>query len=75
MDVVGQRLGAGGFYRIGAIRQHSAQDLDHLAIAAGLTFQLALHAPHGNGQVPLLERRPIAQSAGLELPPEIRTLT
>ena len=65
MDVVGQRLGAGGFYRIDAIRQHRAQDLDHLAIADGLALQLTLHTPQGGGQVPLLERRPIAQSAGL----------
>ncbi len=62
MDVVGQRLGTGGFDGIDPIRQHRAQDLDHLPIAAGLALQLALHTPDGDRQVPLLERRPVAQS-------------
>lgn len=49
MDVVRQRLGAGGLYRIDAIRQHSAQDLDHLPVAAELAFQLAPYTPQGDG--------------------------
>ena len=38
MDVVRQRLGAGGVDGVQAIGEHGAQDLDHLPIAAGLAF-------------------------------------
>jgi hypothetical protein len=47
MNVVGQRFGAGGFHRINPIGQNGAEDLHHLTVAIGLSFQLALHAPQG----------------------------
>jgi len=65
MDVVRQSLGTSGLYRIDPIGQHGAQDVDHLPVTAGLTFQLAPRAADRHRQVPLLERCPVAQSAGL----------
>ena len=64
MDVVGQGLGAGGLDRVQAIGEHGTQNLDHLPVAAGLAFQLALNAADRDRQVPRLERRAVAQSAG-----------
>ena len=53
MDVVRQRLGAGGLHRIDAIRQHGSEDIDHLPVAAKLAFQLALHAAQGLEAAPI----------------------
>ena len=64
MHIVRQRLGTCGFHGLQAIGQDSAQDIHHLTITAGLASQFALHAPQGDGQVPILERRPVAQGAG-----------
>ena len=47
MDVVRQGLGAGGFDGVHAIGEHGAQDLDHLPITTGLSFELALHPAQG----------------------------
>ena len=65
MDVVRQRFGAGGLYRIDAIRQHGTQNLDHLPVAARLALQLAPHTPGRDRQFPVLEGRAVAQGAGL----------
>ena len=65
MDIMRQRLGTSGFYRISPIGQYGAQDVDHLPITTGLTFQLALHAADRDRQVPFLEGRTVAQGAGL----------
>ena len=64
MDVVRQRLGTGCFDRIDSICQNGAQNLDHLPITAGLTFQLAPHTPDRDRQFPILERGTVAQSTG-----------
>lgn len=64
MDVVRQSLGAGGFNGINAIRQHGAQDVDHLPITARLAFQLAPNAADCNRQFPILEWCPVAKGTG-----------
>ena len=64
MDVVRQRLGAGGVDGVQAIGEHGAQDVDHLSVAAGLALQLALHPADRNRQVPRLERSSVAQGTG-----------
>ena len=64
MDVVRQSLGTGGFHGIDPIRQHGAQDVDHLPVAAGLAFQLAPYPADRHRQVPFLEGRPVAQCTG-----------
>ena len=38
-----QGLGAGRFNGVDAVGEHGTEDLDHLTLATGLTFQLALH--------------------------------
>mgnify|MGYP001820915604 CR=1 FL=1 len=43
IDVVRQRLRAGRFNGVDAVGEHGTEDLDHLTVATGLTFQLALH--------------------------------
>lgn len=65
MDALLERLGAGGFDGVQAIGEHGPEDLDHLPVAAALSFELALHTAQGRWQIPVLERRPIAQRAGL----------
>ena len=47
MDVVRQRFRAGSFDGVDAIAEHGTEDIDHLPVAAGLSFQLALNAPQG----------------------------
>ena len=65
MDIMRQRLGTSGFYRISPIGQYGAQDVDHLPITAGLRFQPALHAADRDRQVPFPEGRTVAQGTGL----------
>ena len=60
-----QCLGTGRFNGVDAVGEDSTEDLDHLSVAAGLAFQLALDAAQGDRQVPLLERRAIAQGPRL----------
>jgi hypothetical protein len=48
-----------------SIRQHGSEDIDHLPFAAGLAFQLALHAAQDWRQLPFLEGSTIAKGAGL----------
>jgi hypothetical protein len=47
MDVVGQSLGAGGFDGLQPVGEHGPEDLDHLPVAAGLAFELALNPAQG----------------------------
>ena len=47
MDVVGQRLCACCFNGIETISQDGPEDIDRLPVAAGLTFQFALHSVNG----------------------------
>ena len=63
MDVVRQRLRAGRFDGVQAIGEHSTEDLDHLAVATGLAFQLAPHTAQCRRQFPFLEGRAVAQRA------------
>jgi hypothetical protein len=65
MDVVRQGLGAGGFDGVQAIGEHGTEYVDYLPITAGLSFELTLHTAQGRRQIPVLERRPVAQRAGL----------
>ena len=62
MNPMRQGLGAGAFNGINAIREHGPEDLDHLPVAARLSFELALDPAQGRRQIPVLERRPVAQS-------------
>jgi hypothetical protein len=64
MDVVSQGLRTSGFNGVQSIDEHGAEDLDHLPVAARLSFQLAPHTVQGRWQIPVLERRPVAQRAG-----------
>lgn len=64
MDIVCQRLGAGGIDGVQAIGEHGGKDIDHLPVATWLAFQLALYAPQSGRQIPRLERRSVAQGAG-----------
>lgn len=65
MNAVRQGLRTGGFDGVNTIGEHGPEDLDHLPVTAGLSFQLALHTAQGWWQIPVLERRPVAQCAGL----------
>ena len=64
MHIVRQGFSTGRFHCLQPIREHGAEDLDHLPVAAGQAFQLALHTANRDRQIPRLERRSIAQSAG-----------
>ena len=57
--------GAGGFDRRQSIGQHGGQDGDHLAIAVIGPGELAPHPLQRRRQHPVLERRAVAQRAGL----------
>jgi hypothetical protein len=65
MNIVRHRLRAGGLDRGQSIRQHGGEDGDHLAIAIVGSGELAAHPLQGGRQHPVLERRAVAQSAGL----------
>jgi hypothetical protein len=65
MDVVGQSLGAGGFDGLQPVGEHGPEDLDHLPVAAGLAFELALNPAQGRWQVPVLEGAPLRKAPGL----------
>ena len=60
-----QSFGAGRLYRRKPVRQHDAEDLDHLPVAVGHGAQLAAHPLERGGQHPVLEWRAVAQGAGL----------
>ena len=65
MDVVRQGFGTGGFDDLQPVGEHGPEDVDHLPVTAGLTFELALHTAQCRRKVPSLEGRAIAQRAGL----------
>ena len=65
MNIVRQCLRTGGFDGLQTIGQDGTQDIHHLAITAGLAFQLALDPSDCRRQIPFPERRAIAQSARL----------
>ncbi len=64
VDVADQSLGAGGFDSLQVIGEHGGEDLDHLPVAAGKSFQLAPHASDRDRQIPFLEWRAVAKGAG-----------
>jgi hypothetical protein len=45
--------------------EHGAEDFEHPSVSTRLSFELALDPAHGRRQIPVLERRPVAQGAGL----------
>ena len=57
---MGQGLRACLFNRFQSIGENGSEDIDHLAVATGLTFQFALNAANGRRQLPFFERRAIA---------------
>ena len=59
------RFGAGGLDRRQPVGEHRAEDVDHLPIAVVGAGELAPNALHRGRQHPVLERRAIAQGAGL----------
>ena len=65
MDALGQRLRAGRLDRRQPIGQHGGQNLDHLPVAIVGAGELATDAIQRRRQHPVLERRAIAQRAGL----------
>ena len=65
MNIVGQCLRTCGLDGLQTIGQDGTQDIHHLAITAGLAFQLALDPSDCRRQIPFPERRAIAQSARL----------
>ncbi len=58
-----QRLRTGSFHRIQPIGGDHAQDLDHLAITVRHLPELALNTLYRGRQLPVLERRAVAQGA------------
>ena len=63
VDIVGQSLRTCRFNGVQPVGQDGPKDIDHLTVTAGLAFELSPHASYGNGQLPVLERRAVAQSA------------
>ena len=60
-----ERLGAGGLDRRQPVGQHRGEDVDHLPIAVVGAGELAPHPLQRGRQHPVLERRAVAQGAGL----------
>ncbi len=50
MHVVRQCFCTCRFDGLQAIGQNGSEDVDHLTVAAGQTFELFAHAPYGKGQ-------------------------
>ena len=65
MNALRERLDACRFDRREPIAQHGGEDLDHLPVAVVGASELAPDPVQSRRQNPVLERRPIAQSAGL----------
>jgi hypothetical protein len=65
VDSFAQRLLAGRLDRRQPVAEHRCQDAHHLAVAIGRARQLAANTIKAGGQHPVLERRTIAQGAGL----------
>src|SRR5271165_2375126 len=65
MDALGERLNASRLNRGQSVGEHRGEDFDHLAVAVVGPGELAPHAIERRRQYPVLERCPIAQSAGL----------
>lgn len=56
---------AGGFHNLQAMLSGRAQKIDELPIAAKMLNKLPLDLLHTRGEIPILERRTVAQSARL----------
>ena len=65
VDAFAQRLGAGGLDRRQAVAQHGGEDLDHLPVAVAAPPSLRRTRSSARRQHPVLERRAVAQRAGL----------
>ena len=60
-----QRLGAGGLDRRQTMIEHRAEHFDELLIAVGMLLQLCANLSQRGRQIPILERRAVAQCARL----------
>jgi hypothetical protein len=65
MEVLGERLGAGGFDRGQSVGEHRGEDLDHLPVAVVGAGELAPDAVQCCRQHPILERAPLRKAPGL----------
>ena len=65
MDALGERLGAGGLDRRQPVGEHRGENLDELPVAVVGACELALDAVQRRRQHPILERRAVAERAGL----------
>lgn len=62
---MGQRFCTCRINGLQAIGQNGSEDIDHLAVAAGLPLELSAHPPYSNGQLPSFEGCTVAQCARL----------
>ena len=65
MDALGERLAAGRLDLGNAVGQDGGENLDHLPVAVVRARQPMPNPLQGAGQNPVLERRAVAQRAGL----------
>ena len=62
-----ERIGASVADGLKPIERHHREHLDELAVPVGVLGQPLAQPRHCGGQVPVLERRPVAQRPGLAL--------
>ena len=65
MNAFRERFPAGGLDRGQAVAEDRSQNTDHLTAAIGRRSELAANTLEARRQDPVLERRPVAQRAGL----------
>jgi hypothetical protein len=65
MNVLGERLGAGGLDRRQPVGEHRGEDLDHLPVAVVRACELAPDPVQRRRRHPIFERRAVAERAGL----------
>jgi hypothetical protein len=59
--------GAGFIHSVDPVDRHHREDLDELPITVAMLGQFLAQPCHAGGQIPVLERRSVAQCAGLAL--------
>lgn len=62
-----ERIGTGVADGLKPVEPHHREHLNELAVPAGVPGEALAQPRHGGGQVPVLERRSVAQRAGLAL--------